>query len=333
MKQITISRRWRQTISATLATITGLASLAPVSATYAAYPERPIRLIVPFAPGGGTDMISRLIADGMSKDLHQTIIVENKPGAGTTIGSDEVARAKPDGYTLLMATFAHVVNPYLHPKLPYDTDKAFAAISMIGHSPNVLVVKPDSPIKSVKALIEAAKQKPGTLTYASQGVGTSAHLAGEMLESLAKVNLSHVPYRGAGPALNDLLGGHVDMMFGTAAAVGPSLEAGTLRALGVTSAERSPKLPDIPTIAESGVPDYVLDAWYGLYAPAGTPADVIEKLNAAAHKAANDETFRAKVQGEGLVISTGTPKDLDDYIKGEQARWKKVISASNITLD
>lgn len=332
MKQTQLSRTWRRAAKAALITITGLTPLFSGQPALAAYPERPIRLIVPFAPGGGTDMISRLLADGMGKELKQTVIVENKPGAGTTIGSDEVARSRPDGYTLLMATFAHVVNPYLHPKLPYDTDQAFAAISMIGHSPSVLVVKPDSPLKSVKDLIKAAKEKPGTLTYASQGVGTSAHLAGELLESLAKVDMSHVPYRGAGPALNDLLGGHVDMMFGTAAAVGSSLEAGTLRALGVTTAERSPALPDIPTIAQS-VPDYVLDSWYGLYAPAGTPADVIEKLNMAAHKAADTETFRKKVQSEGLVISTGTPQDLDDYIKGEQARWKKVISASKITLD
>ncbi|AHG63366.1 Bug family tripartite tricarboxylate transporter substrate binding protein [Advenella mimigardefordensis] len=316
-----------------LMAITGLTAAVASQPTHAAYPERPVRLIVPFAPGGGTDMISRLLAEGMARELKQPVIVENKPGAGTTIGSDDVARARPDGYTLLMATFAHVVNPYLHPKLPYDTDKAFAAISMIGHSPSVLVVRPDSPLKSVKDLIEAAQAKPGTITYASQGVGTSAHLAGELLESLAKVDMSHVPYRGAGPALNDLLGGHVDMMFGTAAAVGPSLQAGTLRALGVTTTERSPALPNIPTIAESGVPDYVLDSWYGLYAPAGTPPDVIATLNAAAHKAANTDMFRQKVQSEGLVISTGTPQELDDYIKGEQARWKKVISSSKITLD
>ncbi len=321
------------TVKRALIGIAAITTLVAVQPVLAAFPERPVKLIVPFAPGGGTDMISRLLADGMSQELKQPVIVENKPGAGTTIGSADVARARPDGYTLLMATFAHVVNPYLHPKLPYDTDKAFAAVSMIGHSPSVLVVKPDSPLKSVKDLLDAAREKPGRITYASQGVGTSAHLAGELLETLAKVDLSHVPYRGAGPALNDLLGGHVDMMFGTAAAVGSSLAAGTLRALGVTTTERSPALPDIPTIAESGVPDYVLDSWYGLYAPAGTPADVIEKLNAAAHKAANTETFKNKVQSEGLVISTGTPKELDDYIKGEQARWKKVISASKITLD
>ncbi len=331
MKQKIFGRYKRAAI--TLFSLTATIALMATVPAKAAFPDRPVKLIVPFAPGGGTDLISRLLADGMSTELKQPVIVENKPGAGTTIGSADVARSKPDGYTLLMATFAHVVNPYLHPKLPYDTDKAFAAVSMIGHSPSVLVVKPDSPIKSVSDLLQAAKQKPGTLTYASQGVGTSAHLAGELLESLAKIDLSHVPYKGAGPALNDLLGGHVDMMFGTAAAVGSSLAAGTLRALGVTTKERSPALPDVPTIAESGVPNYVLDSWYGLYAPAGTPQDVIEKLNQAAHHAASTDLFKQKVQSEGLVISTGTPKDLDDYIKGEQARWKKVISASKITLD
>lgn len=298
----------------------------------AAFPERPIHIVVPFAPGGGTDLISRLLGDAMSRELNKPVIVENKPGAGTTIGSDEVARSKPDGYTLLMATFAHAINPALRPNMPYDTDKAFTPVILVGHSPSVLVVRPDSPFKSVTEVIAAAKAQPGKLTYASQGVGTSAHLAGALLEKLGKVDMSHVPYRGAGPALNDLLGGHVDLMFGTAAAVGSALQSGTLRALGVTTAERSPALADIPAIAES-LPGYKLDSWYGLYAPAGTPADVVAYLNEAATKAAQAEAFKSKVQQEGLLVTPGTPEDLENYVKAEQKRWADVVSSSNISLN
>lgn len=298
----------------------------------AAFPERPIHIVVPFAPGGGTDLISRLLGDAMSRELNKPVIVENKPGAGTTIGSDEVARSKPDGYTLLMATFAHAINPALRPNMPYDTDKAFTPVILVGHSPSVLVVRPDSPFKSVTEVIAAAKAQPGKLTYASQGVGTSAHLAGALLEKLGKVDMSHVPYRGAGPALNDLLGGHVDLMFGTAAAVGSALQSGTLRALGVTTAERSPALADIPAIAES-LPGYKLDSWYGLYAPAGTPADVVAHLNEAATKAAQAEAFKSKVQQEGLLVTPGTPEDLENYVKAEQKRWADVVASSNISLN
>jgi tripartite-type tricarboxylate transporter receptor subunit TctC len=308
-----------------------VAAISPQAAA-AEFPERPVHIIVPFAPGGGTDMISRLVGDGMSRELDKPVIVENKPGAGTTIGSDEVARSKPDGYTLLMATFAHAINPALRPKMPYDTDKAFTPVVLIGHSPSVLVVRPDSPYKSLADLIKAAKAQPGKITYASQGVGTSAHLAGELLETLAKVDMSHVPYRGAGPALNDLLGGHVDLMFGTAAAVGSALQSGTLRALGVTTAERSPALADIPAIAES-VPGYKLDSWYGLYAPAGTPPQVIARLNEAATKAAQAEAFKSKVQQEGLLVTPGTPQDLENYVKAEQKRWADVVASSNISLN
>lgn len=319
-------------LSALMATVALFSSLTALPAA-AAFPDKPVHIIVPFAPGGGTDMISRLVGDGMSHELGQPVIVENKPGAGTTIGMDHVAKSAPDGYSLVMATFAHAINPSLLPKLPYDTNTAFAPVILIGHSPSVLVVKPNSPYKTIKDVIDAAKANPKKLTYASQGVGTSAHLSGELLESLAKVDMTHVPYRGAGPALNDLLGGHVDMMFGTAAAVASHLNAGTLRALGVTTAERSPALANVPTLAESGVPGYVLDSWYGLYAPAGTPADVIERLNAAAKKAVRTESFRQKVQNEGLVITAGTPEQFAQYINAEQARWAKVIKENHITVN
>ncbi len=292
-----------------------------------------MRIVVPFAPGGGTDLIARTLGAGMSQELGQTVIVENKPGAGTIIGTDLVAKSAPDGYTLVIASFAHAVNPSIHPKLPYSTDKAFAPIVLIGRSPNVLVVKQDSPYKTVQDVIAAARANPRKLTYASQGNATSAHLAGELFRSLANVDLTHVPYRGAGPALTDLLGGQVDMMFATAAAIGAFLDSGKLRALGVTTAERSPALAGVATIAESGVPGYVVESWYGLYAPAGTPPAVIARLNAAARKAVQTEAFHKRVQAEGLVISAGTPAELESYVRSEEARWRKIVKEGNITAE
>ena len=307
------------------------ASLAPASAL-AAYPDKPVRIVVPFSPGGGTDLIARTIGAGMSQELGQSVIIENKPGAGTIIGTDLVAKSPPDGYTLVIATFAHALNTSLVPKLPYATDKAFAPVVLIGRSPNILVVKPDSPYKTVKDLIAAAKSRTKPLTFASQGNGTSAHLAGELFKNLAKVELTHIPYRGAGPALSDLLGGQVDMMFATAAAVGALLDGGKLRALGVTTTERSPALPQVPAIADE-VPGYAADSWYGLYAPAGTPAEVIARLNDAARKAVQTDAFRQRVVNEGLVISVGTPADFDRYVRAEEARWRKIVKDNNITSD
>ncbi len=299
---------------------------------HADFPDKPVRLIVPFAPGGGTDLIARTLAGGMQQALGQPVIVENKPGGGTVIGSDMVAKSAPDGYTLVVATFAHAVNPSLLQKLPFDTNKAFAPVILLGRGPNVLVVRAESPYKSVNDVIIAAKANPGKLTYASQGKGTSAHLAGEMFANLAKVEMLHIPYRGAGPAITDLLGGSVDMIFGTAAAVSTFVDAGKLRALGVTSPQPSPALKGVPAIADT-VPGYQTESWYGLYAPAGTPKDVIAKLNAAAAKATQSADFRKKVEQEGLVISAGTPAELDTYVRAEEIRWKKIIKENNIKAD
>ena len=295
----------------------------------AAYPDKPIRLVVPFAPGGGTDLVARTLAVGMGKELGQQVIIDNKPGAGTIIGTDSVAKSPADGYCIVIATFAHAVNPSLMAKLPFDTSKAFTPISLIAKGPNVLVVKADSPYKSAKDVIAAAKAKPGKLTYASQGNGTSAHLAGEMFTNLSKVEMTHVPYRGAGPAITDLLGGQVDMIFGTAAAVATFVDSGKLRAIGVTSVSPSAALKGVAPIGQD-VPGYQVESWYGLYAPAGTPADVVAKLSAAAKKAAASPDFAKKIEQEGLSIVASDPAELDRYVKAEEVRWKKIVKENNI---
>jgi tripartite-type tricarboxylate transporter receptor subunit TctC len=310
--------------------IVAASSIVAISPAYAAYPEKLVRIVVPFSPGGGTDIIARTLADGMTKDLGQQVIVENKPGGGTIIGTDAVAKSQPDGYTLLMATFAHAVNPSLHAKLPYATDKAFAPVSLVGVSPNILVVRPDSPYKNVKDLIAAAKATPGKLTYASQGNGTSAHLAGELFSNLTNVNLTHVPYKGAGPAITDLLGGHVDLIFGTAAAVAPFIASGKLRPLAVTTSKRAAALPNVPTLNESGVPGYQAESWYGVYAPAGTPAEVIARLNASVKKAAMSPEFQKRSADEGISIIASPPAELDAYTRAEEARWRKIVKDNQI---
>jgi tripartite-type tricarboxylate transporter receptor subunit TctC len=310
-----------------------LISALPLNGAFALYPEKTIRIVVPFAPGGGTDVIARTLVQEMAKDLGATIIIENKPGAGTIIGTQTVATSEPDGYTLLMGTFANAVNPSLNSKLPYDAHKDFAAVALIARSFNIVVVNPASPVKSIADLIAAAKSDPDKLSYGTYGTGTSAHLAGELFKSLAKVNLTMVPYKGAAPAITDLLGGQIQVMFTTVASAASLIAGGQLRALAVTSAERSPAFPELPAVAEAGVPGYAAESWYGLYAPAKTPGDIIDRLNKSAARAVQSESFKKLGVNEGLVMVASPPAELDRYVRSEEERWRKVIRDANIRVD
>jgi tripartite-type tricarboxylate transporter receptor subunit TctC len=296
----------------------------------AAYPDRLIRIVVPFAPGGGTDVVARTLAQEMAKDFGVSVIIENKPGAGTIIGTQSVATSAPDGYTLLMGTFANAVNPSLQAKLPYDAHNDFAAVALVARSFNIVVVNPASPIKSIVDLIAAAKAEPDKFSYGTYGTGTSAHLAGELFKHMARVNLTTVPYKGAAPAITDLIGGQIQVMFTTVASAASLVEAGQLRAIAVTSAERSPAFPQLPTVSEAGVPGYAAEAWYGLYAPAKTPPEIIDRLNKSAAKAVQSEAFKKLGVNEGLVMVAQPPEALDRYFQGEEERWRKVIGDAGI---
>jgi tripartite-type tricarboxylate transporter receptor subunit TctC len=304
----------------------------PADKARAAYPDRIIKIVVPFAPGGGTDVVARTLAQEMAKNLGGNVVIENKPGAGTIIGTQAVAVSDPDGYTLLMGTFANAVNPSLNSKLPYDPQTAFAPVALVARSFNIVVVNPKSPIKSIADLIAAAKAEPDKLSYGTFGIGTSAHLAGELFKSMAKVNLATIHYKGAAPAITDLIGGQIQVMFTTVASCASLIESGQLRALAVTSAERSPAFPQLPTIAET-VPGYAAESWYGLFAPAKTPPEVIDRLNKSAASAVQSEVFRKIGTNEGLVMIAQPPAELDRYFHGEEERWRKLIQNVGIKVE
>jgi tripartite-type tricarboxylate transporter receptor subunit TctC len=299
----------------------------------ALYPERIVRMIVPFAPGGGTDVIARTLAQEMGRDLGVSIVIENRPGAGTIIGTQAVAVSEPDGYTLLMGTFSHAVNPSLNAHMPYDPHRDFAPVALVARSFNIVVVNPKSPFHSIADLIAAARAEPEKLSYGTFGIGTSAHLAGELFKSMAQVNLTTVAYKGAAPAITDLIGGQIQVMFTTVASAASLIAGGQLRALAVTSEQRSPAFPDLPTVSEAGVPGYAAESWYGLFAPAKTPADVINRLNKSAAMAVQSEAFKKLGVNEGLIVIARPPEELDRYVRGEEERWRKVIQDAGIKAE
>jgi tripartite-type tricarboxylate transporter receptor subunit TctC len=299
----------------------------------AAWPERIIKIVVPFAPGGGTDVVARTLAQEMAKDLGASIIIENKPGAGTIIGTQAVATSEGDGYTLLMGTFANAVNPSLYAKLPYDQHRDLAPVALVARSFNIVVVNPNSEFKSIRDLIAAAKAAPDKLSYGTYGTGTSAHLAGELFKHIAGINLTTVPYKGAAPAITDLVGGQIHVMFTTVASCASLVEGRQLRALAVTSAERSEAFPNLPTVAEAGVPGYSAESWYGLFAPAKTPPEIIDRLNKAAAVAVKADAFKKLSVNEGLVMVASPPGELDRYFHEQEARWRQVIQDAGIKAD
>ena len=298
------------------------------------FPDRPVTLVIPFAAGGSTDVVGRIIAQKMSDDLGQQVVVENVAGAGGNIGADRVARADPDGYTILMGTVAtHALNPLILKTKPYDPEKDFAPVSLLVVVPNVLVVNPALPAKNVEELIALLKADPEKYSYASSGNGTPLHLSGELFKAMAGVDIQHIPYKGAGPALNDVVGNQVPIMFDNLPSSSAHIKGGTLRALGVTTAERAASFPDIPTIAESGVPGYETYTWNALFAPAGTPKEAIDRLNASANKAMKDPAVIEKMNGFSARIVGSTPEELAAHVKAELAKWAPVVKNANISME
>ena len=297
----------------------------------AEYPERPITLVVPYEAGGGNDVIARLVAAKMSTGLGKPIVVENRGGAGSTIGTRYVAKAKPDGYTILIATSALAINPSLYPDAGYDPKKDFAPVGLIATSANLVLVRASLTVHSMAELIALAKKEPGKLNFASTGTGTSTHLAAELFAAMAGVKITAIPYKGVAPAVTDLLGEHVDLMFCPSASVVGLVREQKLRALAVTGAKRSPLFPDLPTVAETGLPGYAAELHYGIVAPAGTPPAVIAKLNAALDAALADAEVQKRLSVDGAQTLPGTPQAYAADIAAEQTKWSAILKQSGVT--
>ena len=299
------------------------------------YPTRPIKLVVPYAAGGPTDVLGRMVGDYLSRDLKQTVVVENKAGAQGAIGAEVVARAEPDGYTLFFTAASIVVlNPQLYKKLPYDPVKDFRMLAIITDLPVLMEVHPSVPAKTVAEFVAYAKQNPGKLNFGSAGTGGTTHLAGEMFRQMAGVDMVHVAYKGAGPALTDLLSGNIQLMFDTLGTALPPVKAGLLRPLAVSSAQRIPDLPDVPTMAEAGYPQYAVSVWYGVAAQSKLPDEIAQKLNASLDLALSDDTFRASLDKSGFApLRPKSLADIDKFIDADRKLWTGVIKALNISLD
>jgi tripartite-type tricarboxylate transporter receptor subunit TctC len=307
---------------------------ASTAAAQGAYPNKPVRIVVPFPAGGTTDLLARSAAQKLSEAWSQQVIVDNRPGAAGNIGSELVAKSPGDGYTLLMGTVGtHAINASLYAKMPYDHVKDFVPVILVAGVPNVLVVHPSVPVNSVQELIAYAKANPGKLNFASSGNGTSIHLSGELFKTMTGVQMAHIPYKGSAPAITDLLGGQVQLMFDNLPSALPYIKAGKLRALAVTSTTRAPALPDAPTVAESGVPGFEASSWFGLLAPAGTPRDVVIKINGEVAKWLDSPDAKEKLAAQGANVASGSPEDFAKHIQTETAKWAKVVKDSGAKID
>ncbi|HPG78314.1 MAG TPA: tripartite tricarboxylate transporter substrate binding protein [Piscinibacter sp.] len=315
-----------------LASLIAVAACLPFTAVAQEWPAKPIRIVVPFAAGGTSDILARALGERLQAALKQTVIIDNKAGAGGVIGADSVAKSAPDGTTFLLGTIAsHAINPVLNPKMPYDAAKDFAPVILLGSISNVLLVGADQPYRNVKELIAAVKAKPG-MPFASAGQGSSQHMSGEAFRLLAGVELTHVPYKGSAPAIQDVIGGQIPMSFETATVALPHIQSGKVRALAVTSAKRSKVLPDTPTLQEAGVAGFDVSSWQALYAPAGTPAAIVKRLNAEIEKIIAEPEMKARMDGLGLDHSPNTPEQFTAFGQSELVKWAKIVKDGNVKL-
>lgn len=313
--------------------LTGVFAWGCAAPAQAAYPDKPVRLVVGFSPGGTTDIAARVVATELGNILKQSFVVENKPGAGSNLAAEHVVRAAPDGYTLFVIAVTSAINQTLYKNLNFDIVKDFAPVGLLIRSPNVLVVNPSLPVTNVKELVDYAKKNPGKLAFASAGTGGSTHMAGELFKLQAGIDMLHVPYRGSAPAMTDLIGGQVQLSFDNMPSAWQHVRTGKLRALAVTTKERSASAPNLPSMAESGFPQFDVSAWFGLVAPAGTPKDVIEKLNAAVNQVLAMPSVRERFDAMGAVAAPTTPEQFGQYIKSEVDIWGKVVTASGATAN
>lgn len=309
------------------------AGLPGVAAAQAQYPVKPVRLVVPFPPGGGSDTLARIVGPKLADVLKQQVVIDNRPGAGANIGAEVAAKAPPDGYTLLMGNVAHAINVSLYSKLGYDFVKDFAPVSLLASTPNIVVVHPSVPAKTVKDLIALAKSRPGQLDVASSGAGSSAHLAGELFNNMAGTKMNHVPYKGGGPAVVALIAGQVSVGFATTPSVVQHVKNGRLRGLAVTSAQRSPATPELPTVSEAGLKGYEAGTWYGLLVPTGSPKDVISRLHAESVKLLASPDVKQRLDAAGFDPIGTTPEQFGTYIGSEVAKWTKVVRSAGIRVD
>ncbi len=306
------------------------ASLAQAAAAAEGYPSRPIRLVVPFAPGGTNDILGRIVSEKLSERLGQPFVVDNRAGANMVVGSEIVARASPDGHTLLIVSAGFAVNPSLSRRLPYDTERDFAPVGLVGGGPYLMVIHPSVPAKTVNEFISWVKTRPGQVNYASVGTGSPPHLAAELLRMTAGIDMEHIPYKGGAAVLPDLMAGRVSMFFGSIATLRPHVQAGKLRAVAVTTVKRSPAVPEVPTFIESGLAGYEVNGWYGLLAPGKTPRAIVNRLNAELRQLLGDPETRARYGTHGMDPAPGTAEEFATLIRSEIAKWAKVVRAARI---